>query len=87
MESTQEATESGWQALIDEDRLLSKLEVLQNQLQVYTKVRPHLQHCDEIQQQAYKLLMLCLVLRESLQYNNVDLVCFRIRVKTRCGSN
>lgn len=30
--------EAGWQALINEDRLLSKLEVLQNQLSAYSKV-------------------------------------------------
>uniref|UniRef100_UPI00358F5B86 sarcolemmal membrane-associated protein-like n=1 Tax=Myxine glutinosa TaxID=7769 RepID=UPI00358F5B86 len=33
--STQEASENSWQALIDEDRLLSRLEVLEHQLQVY----------------------------------------------------
>uniref|UniRef100_A0A8C2DDJ1 Sarcolemmal membrane-associated protein n=1 Tax=Cyprinus carpio TaxID=7962 RepID=A0A8C2DDJ1_CYPCA len=38
--STQEASESSWQALIDEDRLLSRLEVMGNQLQAYSKVRP-----------------------------------------------
>ncbi|KAL5014637.1 hypothetical protein ScPMuIL_008907 [Solemya velum] len=35
--NTQEASESGWQALIDEDRLLSRLEVLENQLHTYSK--------------------------------------------------
>ncbi|XP_072181437.1 uncharacterized protein [Diadema setosum] len=35
--STQEATESSWQALIDEDRLLSRLEVVENQLRAYSK--------------------------------------------------
>ncbi|XP_064631881.1 sarcolemmal membrane-associated protein-like isoform X11 [Lineus longissimus] len=35
--NTQEASETGWQALIDEDRLLSRLEVLENQLQAYAK--------------------------------------------------
>nr|XP_020466763.1 sarcolemmal membrane-associated protein isoform X5 [Monopterus albus] len=35
--STQEASESSWQALIDEDRLLSKLEVMGSQLQAYSK--------------------------------------------------
>ncbi|XP_013404760.1 sarcolemmal membrane-associated protein isoform X4 [Lingula anatina] len=35
--STQEASESGWQALIDEDRLLSRLECLENQLHIYGK--------------------------------------------------
>ncbi|XP_077060303.1 sarcolemma associated protein a isoform X14 [Siphateles boraxobius] len=35
--STQEASESSWQALIDEDRLLSRLEVMGNQLQAYSK--------------------------------------------------
>jgi chromosome segregation ATPase len=35
--NTQEASETGWQALIDEDRLLSRLEVLENQLQTYSK--------------------------------------------------
>ncbi|XP_052465189.1 sarcolemmal membrane-associated protein isoform X5 [Carassius gibelio] len=38
--STQEASESSWQALIDEDRLLSKLEVMGNQLQAYSKNQP-----------------------------------------------
>ncbi|ELU00737.1 hypothetical protein CAPTEDRAFT_118963 [Capitella teleta] len=37
IDRTQEASESGWQALIDEDRLLSRLEVLENQLAVYSK--------------------------------------------------
>ena len=36
--STQEATDSSWQALIDEDRLLSRLEVVENQLRAYSKV-------------------------------------------------
>ncbi|XP_041460490.1 sarcolemmal membrane-associated protein-like isoform X2 [Lytechinus variegatus] len=35
--STQEATDSSWQALIDEDRLLSRLEVVENQLRAYSK--------------------------------------------------
>ncbi|KAK7499905.1 hypothetical protein BaRGS_00008753 [Batillaria attramentaria] len=35
--NTQEAAESGWQALIDEDKLLSRLEMLENQLHVYSK--------------------------------------------------
>ncbi|MCJ8744553.1 hypothetical protein PDJAM_G00120030 [Pangasius djambal] len=35
--STQEASVSSWQALIDEDRLLSRLEVMGNQLQAYSK--------------------------------------------------
>ncbi|XP_070849067.1 sarcolemma associated protein a isoform X2 [Chaetodon trifascialis] len=35
--STQEASESSWQALIDEDRLLSRLEVMGSQLQSYSK--------------------------------------------------
>ncbi|XP_068940368.1 sarcolemmal membrane-associated protein isoform X5 [Petaurus breviceps papuanus] len=34
---TQEASDSSWQALIDEDRLLSRLEVMGNQLQVCSK--------------------------------------------------
>ncbi|KAI0222371.1 hypothetical protein LSAT2_026382 [Lamellibrachia satsuma] len=37
IQNTQEASESGWQALIDEDRLLSRIEVLENQLQVFSK--------------------------------------------------
>ncbi|XP_064607260.1 sarcolemmal membrane-associated protein-like isoform X11 [Liolophura sinensis] len=37
IQNTQEASESGWQALIDEDRLLSRLEVLESQLQMYSK--------------------------------------------------
>ncbi|XP_071807513.1 uncharacterized protein [Asterias amurensis] len=35
--STQEASENSWQALIDEDRLLSRLEVLESQLRAYSK--------------------------------------------------
>ncbi|XP_062265007.1 sarcolemma associated protein a isoform X5 [Platichthys flesus] len=37
LSSTQEASESSWQALIDEDRLLSRLEVMGSQLQAYSK--------------------------------------------------
>lgn len=37
VENTQESSESGWQALIDEDRLLSRLEVLESQLHAYAK--------------------------------------------------
>ncbi|KAM4613438.1 sarcolemma associated protein a isoform 6-T6 [Polymixia lowei] len=37
--STQEASESSWQALIDEDRLLSRLEVMGSQLQAYSKAQ------------------------------------------------
>uniref|UniRef100_A0A3P8X2V8 Sarcolemmal membrane-associated protein n=1 Tax=Cynoglossus semilaevis TaxID=244447 RepID=A0A3P8X2V8_CYNSE len=37
--STQEASESSWQALIDEDRLLSRLEVMGCQLQAYSKAQ------------------------------------------------
>ena len=37
--NSQDASEKGWQALIDEDRLLSRLEFLENQLQAYNKVR------------------------------------------------
>ncbi|XP_033098202.1 sarcolemmal membrane-associated protein-like [Anneissia japonica] len=35
--NTQDASESSWQALIDEERLLSRLELLENQLYVYSK--------------------------------------------------
>ncbi|XP_007908979.1 sarcolemma associated protein a isoform X5 [Callorhinchus milii] len=35
--NTQEASDCSWQALIDEDRLLSRLEVMGNQLQAYSK--------------------------------------------------
>ncbi|XP_076447651.1 uncharacterized protein LOC143284650 isoform X2 [Babylonia areolata] len=35
--TTQEAAEGGWQALIDEDKLLSRLEMLETQLHVYSK--------------------------------------------------
>ncbi|XP_074493480.1 sarcolemma associated protein a isoform X1 [Sebastes fasciatus] len=35
--NTQEASESSWQALIDEDRLLSRLEVMGSQLQAHSK--------------------------------------------------
>jgi len=37
VDHTQSASEAGWQALINEDRLLSRLEILENQLQVYSK--------------------------------------------------
>uniref|UniRef100_A0A1A8I1B6 Sarcolemmal membrane-associated protein n=2 Tax=Nothobranchius TaxID=28779 RepID=A0A1A8I1B6_NOTKU len=37
LSTTQEASESSWQALIDEDRLLSRLEVMGSQLQAYSK--------------------------------------------------
>ncbi|XP_076078726.1 uncharacterized protein LOC143048737 isoform X2 [Mytilus galloprovincialis] len=37
LNNTQESSEDGWQALIDEDRLLSRLEVLENQLHTYSK--------------------------------------------------
>ncbi|KAF7664187.1 hypothetical protein LDENG_00185970 [Lucifuga dentata] len=37
LSTTQEASESSWQALIDEDRLLSRLEVMGSQLQSYSK--------------------------------------------------
>lgn len=36
--STQEASQTSWQALIDEDRLLSRIDMLENQLAVYSKV-------------------------------------------------
>lgn len=36
--STQEASENSWQALIDEDRLLSRIEMLEGQLLAYSKV-------------------------------------------------
>uniref|UniRef100_A0A914VGV3 FHA domain-containing protein n=1 Tax=Plectus sambesii TaxID=2011161 RepID=A0A914VGV3_9BILA len=35
--STQEASENSWQALINEDRLLSRIEMLESQLQMYSK--------------------------------------------------
>ncbi|XP_069499785.1 sarcolemmal membrane-associated protein isoform X2 [Ambystoma mexicanum] len=37
--STQDASDSSWQALIDEDRLLSRLEVMGNQLQACSKTQ------------------------------------------------
>ncbi|GFG37387.1 hypothetical protein Cfor_11194 [Coptotermes formosanus] len=37
VETTRQASDLGWKALIDEDRLLSRLEILENQLQVYSK--------------------------------------------------
>ncbi|XP_013884145.1 sarcolemma associated protein a isoform X6 [Austrofundulus limnaeus] len=40
LSTTQEASESSWQALIDEDRLLSRLEVMGSQLQAYSKSQP-----------------------------------------------
>lgn len=33
-----QASELGWRALIDEDRLLSRVEILESQLQMYSKV-------------------------------------------------
>uniref|UniRef100_A0A668VM98 Sarcolemmal membrane-associated protein n=1 Tax=Oreochromis aureus TaxID=47969 RepID=A0A668VM98_OREAU len=42
--TTQEASESSWQALIDEDRLLSRLEVMGSQIQAYSKVYIHLKN-------------------------------------------
>jgi hypothetical protein len=39
VESTRQASDRGWKALIDEDRLLSRVEILENQLQIYSKVR------------------------------------------------
>lgn len=39
LDNTQKASESSWQALIDEDRLLSRLESLQSQLSSYTKAQ------------------------------------------------
>ena len=48
IENTQSCSESGWQALIDEDRLLSRIEVLENQLQAYAKVRNTHDFCDSL---------------------------------------
>uniref|UniRef100_A0A8D2ZMT5 FHA domain-containing protein n=1 Tax=Scophthalmus maximus TaxID=52904 RepID=A0A8D2ZMT5_SCOMX len=42
--TTQEASESSWQALIDEDRLLSRLEVMGSQLQAYSKNTSRLEY-------------------------------------------
>ena len=39
VETTRQASDLGWKALIDEDRLLSRVEILENQLQMYSKVR------------------------------------------------
>lgn len=33
-----QAADTGWKALIAEDRLLSRVEILENQLQTYAKV-------------------------------------------------
>lgn len=38
VETTRQASDLGWKALIDEDRLLSRVEILENQLQMYSKV-------------------------------------------------
>ena len=38
VDTTREASETTWRALIDEDRLLSRVEILENQLQMYSKV-------------------------------------------------
>ena len=35
---SQDASDKSWQSLIDEDKLLSRLEFLENQLQAYNKV-------------------------------------------------
>ncbi|XP_021916457.1 sarcolemmal membrane-associated protein-like isoform X3 [Zootermopsis nevadensis] len=37
VETTRQASDLGWKALIDEDRLLSRVEILENQLQMYSK--------------------------------------------------
>nr|CAD7461023.1 unnamed protein product [Timema tahoe] len=37
VETTRQASDLGWKSLIDEDRLLSRVEVLENQLQIYSK--------------------------------------------------
>nr|CAD7425824.1 unnamed protein product [Timema monikensis] len=37
VETTRHASDLGWKSLIDEDRLLSRVEVLENQLQIYSK--------------------------------------------------
>ncbi|KAJ9580949.1 hypothetical protein L9F63_023870, partial [Diploptera punctata] len=37
VDTTREASETSWRALIDEDRLLSRVEILENQLQMYSK--------------------------------------------------
>ena len=39
IDSSQESCEKTWQALIDEDRLLSRIEQLETQLALYKKVR------------------------------------------------
>ncbi|XP_066994733.2 sarcolemmal membrane-associated protein-like [Anabrus simplex] len=48
VESTSEASELCWKALIDEDRLLSRVENLENQLQIYSKNFPEDKLRDEL---------------------------------------
>lgn len=38
LNSIKEAADQGWKALIAEDRLLTRVETLENQLQAYSKV-------------------------------------------------
>ena len=39
LHATQEASETSWNALIDEERLLSRIEMLENQLHCFSKVK------------------------------------------------
>lgn len=42
---TQQASNDGWQAIIDEDRLLARINSLEDQIRIYhTKVRSILSH-------------------------------------------
>jgi hypothetical protein len=54
--TTQEAAESGWQALINEERLLSRIENLENQLSVYKSKALQSGMTEEIQEQIHQLL-------------------------------
>lgn len=52
LQSTQDATECNWQALVDEDRLLSRLECLEDQLSIFVKGQTE----DGLRQHLMKLL-------------------------------
>ncbi|KAI6175281.1 FHA domain-containing protein [Aphelenchoides bicaudatus] len=53
--TTQEAAESGWQALINEERLLSRIESLENQITIY-KSKAIQSGTDEFQEQVRQLI-------------------------------
>jgi pSer/pThr/pTyr-binding forkhead associated (FHA) protein len=54
--TTQEAAETGWQALINEERLLSRIESLENQLKIYKSKAMQTGSIEEIQEEMRQLL-------------------------------